>query len=52
MVVRANSLFVRFLLVISSPVSFLPALFPVYLESVRVGSNYTDFVRVRFTRPF
>ena len=48
MILPTNSLRVRVLCFLANPTRFLPQLFPLRVEHVRVGSNTTDFVRVSF----
>jgi len=50
MILPVRSLRFRILEFVWSPVPFLPPLFPMRTEPVRVGTNYTDYVRVTFTR--
>ena len=48
MILHRRSLRFRALLLAWSPVPFFPPLFNMRAEHVRVGQNYTDFVRVTF----
>lgn len=51
MIIRADSLALRILLVFANPTMRLPSLFPLWITHARVGDNMTDYVRVTFRRP-
>lgn len=50
MLMKANSILLRAMMFVASPTHLLPRLIPLCVEQVRVGNNYTDFVRVTLRR--
>lgn len=51
MLLKSDSWIVKTLCWINSPSKHLPALFPLWVMSVRVGNDYTSFVRISFKKP-
>lgn len=51
MILRKDSRMFRTLMVLWSPVQWLPPLFPLFAEPARVGTNCTDYVKVSFRKP-
>ena len=46
MLIRSDSLALRALLFIASPVAWLPHIVPLWVEHARVGDDYDSWVRV------
>jgi len=46
MLMRADSRTLKVLMFLSSPVPWLPSLFPLWVEHARVGNDYSTFVKV------
>lgn len=51
MLMRKDSCLFRALLVLWSPVEWLPPLFPMWVEQARVGADYKTYVNVSFRKP-
>ncbi len=50
MVIRQDSIKFKALMLVYSPVPWLPALLPLRVEHCRVGDNTADFVKVIWSK--
>lgn len=51
MLVKTNGLLCRALITFANPTPWLPRLFPLWIEQVRVGSDTTTWCSVRLGKP-
>ena len=51
MLIKTNGLLCRALITLANPTPWLPRLFPLWIEQVRVGSDTTTWCSVRLGKP-